>query len=106
MHSPLAVSSAAQSSVAQSPIAQSPAHLTVDIRRSVVRWKGTKFRGRGKHEGTVHLASGALSVCGATVCGGTFVLDMRSIAVTDIPVHETVPRTRLANHLNSRDFFW
>ena len=80
--------------------------LPVDLRRSVVRWRGTKFRGRGKHEGTVHLATGALALCGARVCGGRFVLDMRSIAVTDIPAHETVARARLTNHLNSPDFFW
>lgn len=80
--------------------------LQVDLRRSIIAWKGTKFRGRGKHEGTLRLAAGALSMCGATACGGYFTLDMRSIAVTDIPEHEPVPRTRLTTHLNSRDFFW
>ena len=80
--------------------------LPVDLRRSVVRWRGTKFRGRGKHEGTVHLAAGTLALCGARVCGGRFVLDMRSIAVTDIPAHETVARARLTTHLKSPDFFW
>jgi polyisoprenoid-binding protein YceI len=80
--------------------------LPVDLRRSVVRWRGTKFRGRGKHEGTVHLAAGALALCGARVCGGRFALDMRSIAVTDIPAHETEARARLTTHLKSPDFFW
>ena len=82
------------------------ASLPVDLRRSIVKWKGTKFRGRGKHEGTVSLAAGALAMCGATACGGSFTLDMRSIAVTDIPVSDPIPRNRLTNHLNSRDFFW
>lgn len=80
--------------------------LVLDTARSVVRWTGTKFRGRGKHEGTVQFASGFVSVCGVFACGGRFVLDMRSIAVTDIPVSDEVPRTRLQRHLNSRDFFW
>ena len=80
--------------------------LPVDLRRSVVRWRGTKFRGRGKHEGTVHLAAGTLALCGARVCGGRFVLDMRSIAVTDIPAHEPEARARLTTHLQSPDFFW
>ena len=80
--------------------------LDADLRRSIVRWKGTKFRGRGKHEGTVSLAAGTLTTCGTGICRGSFTLDMRSIAVTDIPEHEPVPRGRLTTHLNSRDFFW
>lgn len=86
--------------------ARATASLQADLRRSVVKWKGTKFRGRGKHEGKVHLASGALTMCGQSVCGGSFTLDMRSIAVTDIPVDDPIPRNRLTTHLNSRDFFW
>ena len=85
---------------------QDGAALVLDTARSVVRWKGTKFRGRGKHEGTVRLASGFVSMCRTTACGGRFVLDMRSIAVTDIPVEDEVPRMRLQQHLKSRDFFW
>ena len=80
--------------------------LSVDLARSVVRWKGTKFRGRGKHEGTVHLSGGALVMCHGSPCGGHFTLDMRTIAVTDIPLSDPVPRERLARHLASRDFFW
>lgn len=80
--------------------------LQVDPGRSAIRWKGTKFRGRGKHEGTVGLSAGALALCGQRVCGGRFTVDMRSIAITDIPAHEPVPRARLARHLASEDFFW
>jgi polyisoprenoid-binding protein YceI len=83
-----------------------PGAYMLDVRRSVVRWKGTKFRGRGKHEGTVGLQAGTLSLCGTAVCRGSFTLDMRSIAVTDIPVDDPIPRNRLTSHLNSRDFFW
>ena len=90
----------------QTSVRQSGAALMLDTARSVVRWKGTKFRGRGKHEGTVHLTSGFVSMCRTTPCGGRFVLDMRSIFVTDIPVDDQVPHARLQEHLNSRDFFW
>ena len=83
-----------------------PDSLAADVRRSVVRWTGTKFRGRGRHEGTVRLAEGSLALCAGRVCGGRFVLDMRSIAVTDIPESDPVPRTRLTNHLKGPDFFW
>ena len=88
---------------AASPVTDS---LAVDVAQSVMRWKGTKFRGRGKHEGTVNLSGGALLLCGARPCGGNFTIDMRTIEITAIPLHDPVPRGRLARHLASRDFFW
>lgn len=79
--------------------------LWVDTERTVLRWKGTKFWGLGKHEGILALASGHLFLDQQTLVGGTFVLDMRSIEVTDIPKTEPVPRNRLRTHLMSDDFF-
>ncbi len=71
----------------------------------MIRWKGTKFGGRGKHEGTIRLAGGQVKVCDSAVVGGAFAIDMRSIEITDIPEHEPVPRERLRNHLMDDDFF-
>lgn len=79
--------------------------LWVDLQRSVLRWKGTKFWGLGKHEGIVRLAVGHLWLHEGALRGGIFVIDMTSIEVTDIPAHEPVPRRRLRNHLMSNDFF-
>jgi len=79
--------------------------LPIDVAESVVRWKGTKFRGRRSHEGIVRLASGTLRRCGPSVCGGTFEIDMTTIDVTDIPLTDPVPRKRLIEHLKSDDFF-
>lgn len=79
--------------------------LCADIDRSVVRWRGTEFRGRGKHEGIVRLASGRLNVQDSVVTGGTFVIDMNTITIADIPQHEVVPRRRLRTHLRDEDFF-
>ena len=79
--------------------------LPVDTTASVIRWKGTKFRGRGKHEGTIRLASGQVEVCDSTLVGGAFTIDMRSIEIPDIPEYEPVPRERLRNHLMDDDFF-
>ncbi len=79
--------------------------LPVDTTASVVHWKGTKFRGRGKHEGIIRLVGGRVEVCGSALVGGEFTLDMHSIAVTDIPEHEPIPRERLRTHLMSDDFF-
>lgn len=79
--------------------------LPVDVQKSTIRWKGTKFRGRGSHEGIVRLASGTLQRCGPSICGGTFEIDMTTVEVTDIPLTDPVPRNRLTEHLKSDDFF-
>ncbi|HJU76076.1 MAG TPA: YceI family protein [Gemmatimonadaceae bacterium] len=78
--------------------------LMLDPAASVVHWKGTKFWGLGKHEGDVRLSSGYV-VLGDRGVSGTFVVDMRTIEVTDIPADEPVPRNRLRNHLMNADFF-
>ena len=79
--------------------------LRVDTVQSVIRWKGTKFWGLGKHEGIVRLASGSLHVAEDAIAGGAFVIDMHTIEVTDIPKSDPVPRRRLRNHLLHDDFF-
>ncbi|HEX8452474.1 MAG TPA: YceI family protein [Longimicrobium sp.] len=79
--------------------------LRLDPARSVIRWKGTKFRGRGSHEGTVRLAGGYLLADGGNVRGGAFRIDMHAIEVTDIPESDPIPRRRLRDHLRSDHFF-
>lgn len=79
--------------------------IRIDTARSVVGWKGTKMRGAGKHEGLVPLAEGFLIRQRGRLVGGTFILDMTGITVTDIPEHEPIPRQRLIDHLKSNDFF-
>lgn len=79
--------------------------LRLDPARSVIRWKGTKFRGRGSHEGTVRLAAGYLVAEGRSVRGGAFRIDMHAIEVTDIPESDPIPRRRLRDHLRSDHFF-
>lgn len=91
--------------VAETVCATASTSLPVDTAASVVYWKGTKFGGRGKHEGTLRLSRGEVEVCGSALVGGTFEIDMRSIEVTDIPEHEPVPRARLRDHLMGEDFF-
>ena len=91
--------------VAETVCAPASTSLPVDTAASVVYWKGTKFGGRGKHEGTLRLSRGEVEVCGSALVGGVFTIDMRSIEITDIPEHEPVPRERLRNHLMDDDFF-
>ncbi len=89
-----------------SVVQSQPALYDIDLSRSYVQWTGTKFRGRGKHEGVVRLLSGALGPCNAANCRGRFTMDMHNLEITDIPVRDAVPRRRLLEHLRSRDFFW
>lgn len=79
--------------------------LIVDTKSSVIQWKGTKFWGMGKHEGTIQISAGALYIEEGSITGGWFEIDMHSIEVTDIPKTDPVPRNRLRNHLMNDDFF-
>jgi polyisoprenoid-binding protein YceI len=78
--------------------------LVLDTAASVVKWKGTKFFGLGKHEGIVRLSEGYLALLDNRV-DGRFVVNMHSIEVTDIPPDDPVPRSRLRRHLMDEDFF-
>ena len=87
-------------------LAASPSDtLVLDTTASVIHWKGTKFWGLGKHEGTVRLANGFVVLDNGRVASARFVADMRSIEVSDIPVDDPVPRNRLRRHLMDEDFF-
>ena len=72
----------------------------VSITKSSVTWKGYKVT--GSHTGTIALKSGSLSFEDSKLVGGTFVMDMNSIACTDL---EGVYKEKLEGHLKSDDFF-
>ncbi|WP_459209950.1 YceI family protein [Aquimarina rhabdastrellae] len=57
-------------------------NFNVDAANSTLAWVGSKPT--GKHEGTIKLKSGVLNVKEGTLEGGSFVVDMNSIVVTDI----------------------
>ncbi|WP_028890826.1 YceI family protein [Tenacibaculum sp. 47A_GOM-205m] len=72
----------------------------VNTKESKVVWKGYKVT--GSHEGTVSLQSGALHFDEEKLVGGEFVIDMTSIAVTDLSGDY---QKKLEGHLKSDDFF-
>ena len=74
---------------------------TVDTSASKVMWKAAKVT--GEHSGTVNLSEGAFDFDGETFVGGSFTVDMTSIADTDIESAEY--RAKLDGHLKSADFF-
>lgn len=77
-----------------------PAKKTVDITKSTINWKASKVT--GTHTGTVGIKSGSLDIEKGKLKGGSFVVDMKSIVVTDL---SGMGKEKLEGHLNSDDFF-
>jgi polyisoprenoid-binding protein YceI len=107
---PPPVSEASLTSDALAPTSESAVETSgaiVDTSASVVRWRGTKFGGRGAHAGLVRLRHGSLDYDArrAALRGARFDLEMRSIAITDMPLAETTARRKLLTHLLAADFF-
>jgi Uncharacterized conserved protein len=74
---------------------------SIDVSKSQVEWVGKKVT--GKHGGTITLKEGSLEYDGDQVVGGSFVIDMTSLQVTDqLPEG---PKAKLTGHLKSADFF-
>ena len=74
---------------------------SLNVKNSIIQWKGTKFIKSGKHEGTVMFKSGEIIMSDHQLIGGNFTADMRSIYITDIPLTDPIPRKILTTHLNS-----
>lgn len=74
--------------------------IVIDPDESTLLWQGYKVT--GKHNGSVDIESGMLTMTDGILTGGHFVIDMPSIAVHDL---EGESQTRLENHLKSDDFF-
>ena len=70
--------------------------LKVDVQNSTIVWKG--YKPTGSHTGTINLASGSLVLEGATLIGGSFIVDMATI-------EDSEDNKRLEGHLRSADFF-
>ena len=74
----------------------------VNNEASTIEWKG--FKPTGSHTGTIAIERGVLDVASGKIVGGSFIIDMTSITVTDIPV-EDKDNAKLQGHLSSTDFF-
>jgi polyisoprenoid-binding protein YceI len=73
----------------------------VDSKNSKLLWTAHKVT--GEHAGTINISSGTLNVENAALQSGSFKLDTRSIAVTDIKDADS--NAKLVGHLKSDDFF-
>ncbi|MBT8296253.1 MAG: YceI family protein [Gramella sp.] len=66
----------------------------VDAAESVIEWEGEKPT--GTHTGTIKVANGSFKANDSVIESGTFVIDMKSIAVTDLEGEE---KSNLEAHL-------
>jgi polyisoprenoid-binding protein YceI len=73
----------------------------VDTAKSSVKWLGKKVT--GEHTGTINVKEGNLEVSNGKVTGGKVVIDMNSIADTDLT--DANWNAKLVGHLKSDDFF-
>ncbi|MDX5327089.1 MAG: YceI family protein [Bacteroidota bacterium] len=72
---------------------------------NTIRWVGFKTFTDSRHTGTIQVKEGNFHVENGELVGGTFVIDMNSIANEDVPVEGEYNRARLEGHLKSEDFF-
>jgi polyisoprenoid-binding protein YceI len=68
--------------------------------KSTIAWVGKKVT--GKHNGTVNIKEGSLTLHDGVLTGGSFNIDMTSITVLDL---QGEGKAKLENHLKSDDFF-
>lgn len=69
--------------------------FNVDTKESIINWTGFKLT--GKHNGTIHLKEGFISLKDSIINGGRFFIDMNTITVTDLKAGDG--KEDLENHL-------
>lgn len=77
-----------------------PMEKEIKIKESSINWVGKKIT--GSHTGTIQLKEGKLLMENNQLIGGTFVIDMTTINVTDLTGEN---KAKLEGHLKSDDFF-
>jgi polyisoprenoid-binding protein YceI len=75
--------------------------FVVNATQSNLIWKAEKVT--GKHDGTVKISNGEISVNDGKLTSGSFVIDMTTMVVSDIKDANT--NAKLLGHLKSDDFF-
>ena len=69
---------------------------------SSIEWTG--FKPTGKHNGTINVESGTVTVNNGKLESGSFFIDMKSIVNLDIPADDE-NNPKIVGHLKSPDFF-
>ena len=78
------------------------AKYIVSANDSKIDWKG--FKPGESHNGTLNIESGTITVNDGVIESGSFLIDMKSITVLDIPADKK-GNANLKKHLSAADFF-
>lgn len=98
-----AVLSLSVSAFAKVAKVEAATNLKLDTAASSVEWKAFKKLG-SSHNGTIKLKSGEVEFKKDVLVGGTFVVDMSTIADLDLAPTPDYQK-KLVGHLSSEDFF-
>lgn len=79
--------------------------LRMNLESSKIDWTATKMRGTRRKSGIITFKDGFLLSKNDQIVGGKFNVDMETMDVTSIPVHETAVRKNFLDHLKNDDFF-
>ena len=74
--------------------------VSINVSESSIHWLGKKIT--GQHEGKINLLSGSLIMENGLLTGGDFIVDMNSIASTDLKGEST---EKLEGSLKSEEWF-
>lgn len=75
--------------------------VPIDMGESIIAWRGTKLGGIRGHEGTLEFGQSDLFLKDNSIVGGYFIVNMKSLEVTDIPDEQATAKNNLKNHLKS-----
>jgi len=79
--------------------------LRINIAKSKIDWVATEMRGTKRRTGIISFKEGYFLNKNGEIVGGKFTVDMGTMDVIDVPIHERIARKNLLDHLKSDDFF-
>lgn len=82
-------------------IADNSVTVPIDVEKSIIKWRGTKLGGIRGHEGILKFERGALVTKEDIIVGGSFIVNMNFLEVTDIPDEQATAKNNLKDHLKS-----
>jgi polyisoprenoid-binding protein YceI len=74
---------------------------TIDVATSSLTWRGENIVGK-KHQGTIMVKRGNVTLSGGAITGGEIVIDMNTLTNTDLTGSE---KSDIEGHLKGADFF-
>ena len=79
--------------------------LIINLDKSKINWVATEMRGTKRRTGIISFKNGLFLIHNGKIVGGKFTVDMETMDVTDVPIHERIARENLLDHLKSNEFF-